>query len=132
MTADPAQSIPQTAPTSTQPGGTSFSTTNRRTEPPPHRAASFSKPHRTLSDVDLLAEVAMTLAHKHGKVTADDLRILTPNAPNKTANYGACFRKLVTEGRLVFIQYQRSQRGSNHGRKISVYAPPVKGVRTCP
>ena len=104
--------------------------------PPPsvaRRTLSPTKPHHDpLSAVRILKEVAMTLAIQNGRVTADDLRRLTPNAPNKTANYGNTLVTLVREGRLVRVGDQPSQAAHNHGRRIGVYAPPVRAVRSCP
>ena len=102
--------------------------------PPREGRGSLSptKPHKPLSDVDLLAELAMTIALQYGKVTADDLRNLAPAAPRKTSNFGAAFQKLVRENRLVLSHYQASQKGANHGRRIGVYVPRVKAVNACP
>lgn len=109
------------------------STTTTLPEPEARHSFSTTKPHTDpLAPVRILKEVAMTLAHQNGKVTADDLRQLTPNAPNKTANYGACFQALIREGRLVLVTYQPSQAAHNHGRRIAVYAPPIRAVRSCP
>lgn len=97
-------------------------------------AGPFVKPHiEPRSDVDLLADLALDLATRNGKVTADDLRVLAPNAPNKSANYGAAFRKLVQSGQLVLVTFQHSQAPGNNGRRIGVYSRPIKPFhRVCP
>lgn len=79
-----------------------------------------------------LADLALDLARLNGKVTADDLRRLAPNAPNKTANVGAAFRMLIKKGELVLVCYQPSQAAGNNGRRIGVYQPPIKTWKACP
>lgn len=88
--------------------------------------------HDPRSPAHVLAELALDLAKLNGKVTADDLRNLAPNTPNKTANIGAAFRSLIKRGELVFVCYQRSQFPWNHGRRIGVYSPPMKVWKNCP
>ena len=98
---------------------------------PPRRLESFStKPVATPTPASDLANVALDIAYRNGRVTADDLRQLTPNAPNKSANYGAAFRILVQQGRLVLDHYEASQASHNNGRRIGVYTPPYP--RACP
>lgn len=95
---------------------------------------SQTKPHvEPRSDVDLLADLAMDLATRNGKVTADDLRFVAPNAPKKRSNYGAVFLKLVKSGQLVLVTFQHSQAPGNNGRRIGVYAKPIEPKhRVCP
>lgn len=81
----------------------------------------------------ILAELALDLAKLNGRVTADDLRRLAPNAPNKSTNMGNAFRLLVKKGELVLVCFQPSQAPGNNGRRIGVYAPPIKPrFRACP
>lgn len=100
-----------------------------------HRVGlSQTKPHvEPLNDVTLLAAIALDLARTNGKVTADDLRRLTPNAKNKSTVYGAAFRLLIQQGKLVLVTYQPSQTPGNNGRRIGVYSCPIQpNHRVCP
>lgn len=88
--------------------------------------------HDPRTAVHTLADLALDLAKLNGKVTADDLRRLAPNAPNKTANVGNAFRLLIKKGELVLVCFQVSTIPENHGRRIGVYAPPIKIWKNCP
>ena len=70
-----------------------------------------------------VATIILDLAITHGRVTADDLRRAAPGVPHKRSVYGAAFRLLQNDGRLLHQGYEPSRVPQNHGRRIKVYSP---------
>lgn len=100
---------------------------------PPRAVLSQTKPHKQPGTVQLLAFAIQDLVSLNGRVTADDLRNLCPNAPNKTANVGAAFRLLLNQNKIMLIGREPSRIPGNNGRSIGVYGPPpTHRIRVCP
>lgn len=66
-------------------------------------------------------EVAIDLALRNGKITADDLRDYLPHLPKKRAFFGCALRSLVEDGQLEVVGTTNSRHPGNHGRRIQVY-----------
>jgi hypothetical protein len=97
--------------------------------------ASFSaasRPAKARDDpflVEAVANVAMLVAETRGSVTADDVRQSIPDVPFKRSVFGAAFRSLQQQGRLIPDGFEPSRVPSNHGRRIQVYRP--RQVKAC-
>jgi len=70
-------------------------------------------------------QLAMEIAADEGEVSADRLRERYPHLPSASGSaWGALFRTLAREGKLLLVGYRPSTTPSSHGRVVGVWRLP--------